>query len=62
MLKPGSEIREMWSNFPLPLDFKVYMFNITNPTEIAEGKKPKVQEVGPFFYELVVFTINTRLW
>ncbi|KAM0730087.1 Sensory neuron membrane protein 1 [Formica fusca] len=50
-LKPGSEIREMWSNFPLPLDFKIYMFNITNPDEIAQGQKPIVQEVGPFFYD-----------
>lgn len=50
-LKPGSEIRDMWSNFPLPLDFKIYMFNITNPDEIKEGKKPVVQEVGPFFYD-----------
>ncbi|XP_070167686.1 sensory neuron membrane protein 1-like isoform X1 [Polyergus mexicanus] len=50
-LKPGSEMREMWSNFPLPLDFKIYMFNITNPDEIAQGQKPIVQEVGPFFYD-----------
>ncbi|XP_050445095.1 sensory neuron membrane protein 1-like [Cataglyphis hispanica] len=50
-LKPGSEIREMWSNFPLPLDFKIYMFNITNPDEIVQGQKPIVQEVGPFFYD-----------
>ncbi|XP_018359576.1 PREDICTED: sensory neuron membrane protein 1-like isoform X1 [Trachymyrmex cornetzi] len=50
-LKPGSEIRDMWSVVPFPLDFKVYMFNITNPDEIKEGKKPRVQEVGPFFYD-----------
>lgn len=50
-MKPGTEIRDMWSVVPFPLDFKVYMFNITNPDEIKEGKKPRVQEVGPFFYE-----------
>ncbi|KAH0954151.1 hypothetical protein HN011_012146 [Eciton burchellii] len=50
-LKPGNEIRDMWSHFPLPLDFKVYLFNVTNADEIQEGKKPKLQEVGPFFYD-----------
>lgn len=50
-LKPGNEIRDMWSQFPFPLDFKVYLFNVTNMDEIQEGKKPKLQEVGPFFYE-----------
>lgn len=51
MLKPGSEIRDMWTAFPLPLDFKVYLFNVTNPDEIMQGAKPKLNEVGPFFYE-----------
>lgn len=51
MLKPGSEIRDMWTAFPLPLDFKVYMFNVTNADEIMQGGKPKLNEVGPFFYE-----------
>ncbi|KAL2716851.1 sensory neuron membrane protein 1-like [Vespula squamosa] len=50
-LKEGSEMREMWSKFPLPLDFKIYLFNVTNPKEIAEGGKPIVNEVGPFFYD-----------
>lgn len=50
-LKPGTEIRDMWTAFPLPLDFKVYLFNVTNAEEIQEGKKPKLQEVGPFFYD-----------
>ncbi|XP_072748125.1 sensory neuron membrane protein 1-like isoform X2 [Anoplolepis gracilipes] len=50
-LKPRSEMRDLWSNFPQPLDFKVYLFNVTNADEIIQGQKPKVQEVGPFFYD-----------
>lgn len=44
-------MRELWSNFPIPLDFKIYLFNVTNPMEITAGEKPILEEVGPFFYE-----------
>ncbi|XP_015438364.1 PREDICTED: sensory neuron membrane protein 1-like [Dufourea novaeangliae] len=50
-LKEGSEMRELWSDFPLPLDFKIYLFNVTNPMEITAGAKPIVEEIGPFFYD-----------
>ncbi|XP_012339100.2 LOW QUALITY PROTEIN: sensory neuron membrane protein 1-like [Apis florea] len=50
-LKDGSEMRELWSNFPVPLDFKIYLFNVTNPMEITAGEKPILEEVGPFFYD-----------
>ncbi|KAK9307566.1 hypothetical protein QLX08_002177 [Tetragonisca angustula] len=57
-LKPNSTIRKFWSHFPFPLDFKVYLFNVTNPAEISAGKKPIVQEVGPFFYDEYRHKIN----
>jgi hypothetical protein len=41
----------MWSNFPDPVGFKVYLFNVTNPMEIQKGEKPALIEVGPYFYE-----------
>jgi hypothetical protein len=50
-LQPGTELREMWSNFPDPVGFKVYLFNVTNPTEIQKGEKPVLREVGPYIYE-----------
>lgn len=59
-LKPGSDIREMWTSFPLPLDFKIYMFNVTNPNEIMGGAKPIVQEVGPFFYDEYKHKVNVE--
>lgn len=50
-LKKGSEMRDFWEKLPQPLDFNLYVFNVTNPTEIKSGSKPIVQEVGPFHYE-----------
>ncbi|KAL0120154.1 hypothetical protein PUN28_008067 [Cardiocondyla obscurior] len=51
-LKKGSEIRGFWEKLPQPLDFNIYIFNVTNPLEIASGAKPIVQEIGPFHYDL----------
>lgn len=51
-LKKGSEIRDFWEKLPQPLDFNIYVFNVTNPNEITSGSKPVVQEIGPFHYDL----------
>lgn len=75
---PGSELRELYVKTPFYLNFRVYLFNLTNPDEVSEGNKksscfmssslkcielnfvstsggkPKVQQVGPYFFELVV--------
>lgn len=47
----GSDMKEMWVKVPFPVDFRIYLFNITNANEIKTGAKPIVQQVGPFFYE-----------
>ncbi|XP_050598000.1 sensory neuron membrane protein 1 isoform X2 [Bombus affinis] len=57
-LKPNTEMRELWSTFPVPLDFKIYLFNVTNPTEITAGEKPILEEIGPFFYDEYKHKVN----
>ncbi|KAL6255879.1 hypothetical protein P5V15_013119 [Pogonomyrmex californicus] len=51
-LKKGNEIRGFWEKLPQPLDFNIYVFNVTNPSEVSSGMKPIVQELGPFHYDL----------
>ncbi|KAJ9589995.1 hypothetical protein L9F63_016887, partial [Diploptera punctata] len=50
-LKKGSDIRQIWSDIPDPIPFKIYLFNITNPMDVQQGKKPVLQEIGPYYFE-----------
>ncbi|KAJ9589998.1 hypothetical protein L9F63_016890, partial [Diploptera punctata] len=50
-LKEGSERRQIWEKTPYPMDFKIYLFNYTNPEEVANGATPVLKEVGPFCYK-----------
>lgn len=40
----------MWKSPPVPVYSKFYIFNVTNPIDIKTGKKPHVEEIGPFVY------------
>ncbi|CAO1440533.1 unnamed protein product [Diamesa serratosioi] len=50
-LRPGSQMRPLFDKIPFPLDFKVYLFNITNPDDVVKGAKPHLQEVGPYIFD-----------
>lgn len=52
-LSKGTDMREMWRKVPFALDFNIYVFNCTNPEEIMKGGKPRVQEIGPYYYEYI---------
>ncbi|EAA07986.4 AGAP002451-PA [Anopheles gambiae str. PEST] len=51
LLKPGTQIRDMFEKIPFPLDFKLHIFNVTNPDEIMRGGKPRVNDIGPLYFE-----------
>lgn len=44
-------MRDLYLKLPIPLDFRVYFFNISNPDEVKEGGKPVLKELGPYCYE-----------
>ncbi|KAI4471423.1 scavenger receptor class b type-1 sr-b1 [Holotrichia oblita] len=50
-LENGTEQYNRWRELPFPLEFRIYVFNVTNPNEVLEkGATPIVHEVGPFVY------------
>ncbi|EDS45591.1 conserved hypothetical protein [Culex quinquefasciatus] len=51
LLKPGTQMRGMFEKMPFPLDFKIHLFNVSNPEEIMKGGKPKIKDVGPYYFE-----------
>lgn len=51
LLKPGTQMRGMFEKMPFPLDFKIHLFNVSNPEEIMKGGKPKIKDIGPYYFE-----------
>ncbi|XP_055531057.1 sensory neuron membrane protein 2 isoform X1 [Wyeomyia smithii] len=49
-LRQGTPQFKRWETLPQPLDFKVYIFNVTNPYEVQMGRRPRVVEIGPYVY------------
>lgn len=50
ILKPGRFVRHKHEK-PLPFTYKIYLWNVTNPDEVSNNQKPKLQEVGPYVFE-----------
>ncbi|XP_054721592.1 lysosome membrane protein 2-like [Uloborus diversus] len=51
-LEEGKETYEKWKKTPIPVTFKVFIFNITNVVEVTNhGAKPYVEEIGPYVFK-----------
>ncbi|KAH3855176.1 hypothetical protein DPMN_097738, partial [Dreissena polymorpha] len=51
IIRTDSPVYAFWQDPPVPIYLQLYMFNVTNPIEfIQEGKRPFLQEVGPYTY------------
>ena len=50
VLGPGSEGYAQWLNPTVPIYMQFYIFDVVNPDEILQGKRPYVVQRGPFSY------------
>lgn len=50
-LRPGSKTREqLYLPIPFDIEFKISVWNITNPDEVQAGAIPIMKEVGPYYF------------
>lgn len=45
------DLRDRFTTLPFTLGFSIYVFNVTNKEEVIQGSKPKLQEIGPYYFE-----------
>ncbi|XP_068241580.1 lysosome membrane protein 2-like isoform X2 [Palaemon carinicauda] len=50
VLRQGSQKYEAWVDTPVPVYYRVFVFNLTNPEEFMNGDRPRVKETGPYVY------------
>lgn len=48
-LLPGHYVRATHEK-AVPFSYKLYFWNVTNPEEVQKGGKPKLKEIGPYFF------------
>lgn len=50
-LRKGSWMRNIWEHYPFYLEYKIYIWNVTNPEEVVAGGIPILNEIGPYYFE-----------
>ncbi|GJQ73914.1 SCRB6 [Trypoxylus dichotomus] len=54
-LRPGHFIFNLWTEPPMDVLAKMYIFNVTNPQEFLAGReKLRVEEIGPYVYQEIL--------
>jgi len=51
-LKPGTDRTQSWLTPPVQPHLTAYAFHLTNPESFLAGKKPILEERGPFVYKV----------
>uniref|UniRef100_A0A8C9TBR0 Scavenger receptor class B member 2 n=1 Tax=Scleropages formosus TaxID=113540 RepID=A0A8C9TBR0_SCLFO len=50
VLRNGTDAFNAWKDPPPPVYMQFYFFNVTNPSEVLNGERPAVFELGPYTY------------
>ncbi|KAK1174400.1 lysosome membrane protein 2-like [Acipenser oxyrinchus oxyrinchus] len=50
VLKEGADVFKSWQNPSPPVYMQYYFFNVTNAEAVMQGRKPTVEEIGPYTY------------
>lgn len=58
ILYKNSDQFQRWHTLPQPMEFKVYIFNVTNADDIQKGALPIVKEIGPYVYKYLFRKMN----
>lgn len=50
-LREDSWMRGIWEKYPMYVEFKMFIWNVTNPEEVVAGGVPILNEIGPYYFE-----------
>lgn len=51
VIEKNSPTYDQWISPKVPIHCAVYLFNLTNPDEFLAGKRPILEEKGPYIFE-----------
>jgi hypothetical protein len=57
-LSPGTDRTRSWLTPPVQPHLTAYAFHLTNPEAVVAGKKPILEERGPFVYKVFSHEFN----
>ena len=53
VLSPDSKSYAVWKTPPMPINFDIYLYNWTNPTNFTQNEfvKPILEQIGPYRFK-----------
>ena len=61
-MQPGTVMYKSWTDSPLPMYLRFYLFNVTNTDDVVRHQaKPDLVEMGPYTFTYVARARNFKL-